>query len=76
VTPIQMRFFLLIVLVLQAVPSLAVAQPVSILDVDQIPSEGVTQVWSPLFQATWDELSKMQSGDLKEVIYLLLCGFC
>jgi hypothetical protein len=42
--------------------------PQGILDLDQVPEKGVTEVWSPLFQATWDKLSATQKGKLEKVV--------
>jgi len=42
--------------------------PEGILNLDEVPPEGVTQVWSPLFQGCWDKLGAMQAGELREVV--------
>ena len=42
--------------------------PECILNIDEIPPKGVTQVWSPLFQAIWEKLNDMQGGELEKVV--------
>jgi hypothetical protein len=42
--------------------------PECILSIDEIPPKGTTQVWSPLFQASWDKLNAMQGGELEKVV--------
>jgi len=42
--------------------------PECILSIDEIPPKGATQVWSPLFQATWEKLNAMQGGELEKVV--------
>ena len=39
-----------------------------ILDITQTPVAGETQMWSPLFQASWDKLHSLQPAELTKVI--------
>ena len=57
---------LLTFLLLNLLPWVSAA-PVCILDIDEIPPKGATQVWSPLFQATWEKLSEMHDSELEKV---------
>ncbi len=43
-------------------------ETVSILDIDSVPAAGETQLWSPLFQASWDKLQAIQNGALEKVV--------
>lgn len=58
---------LLALLLLPELP-LASGAPACILSIDEIPAKGATQVWSPLFQTSWEKLNEMQNGDLKKVV--------
>lgn len=49
-------------------PSWVAAGPACILSIDEVPPEGSTQVWSPLFQASWEKLNEMQRGELEKVV--------
>ena len=42
--------------------------PENTLNIDEVPPEGVTQVWSPLFQATWDKLKTVREKELQQVV--------
>jgi hypothetical protein len=42
--------------------------PECILSIDEIPPKGATQVWSPLFQASWEKLNEIQVGKLEKVV--------
>jgi hypothetical protein len=46
---------------------LASGAPECILDLEQSPKKGITQVWSPLFQAGWDKLQFMQKAKIEKV---------
>ncbi|NLT72517.1 MAG: hypothetical protein GXX91_17730 [Verrucomicrobiaceae bacterium] len=48
--------------------SLASGAPECVLRIDEIPPEGVTQMWSPLFQASWEKLGELQDGELESVV--------
>lgn len=54
-------------IVLNAISS-ALGAPECTLSIDEDPPKGVTQVWSPLFQASWDKLSEIQGGKLQKVV--------
>ena len=47
---------------------MAAGAPACILSIDEIPSKGATQVWSPLFQASWEKLNAIQGGELEKVV--------
>ncbi len=43
------------------------AAPESLLSIDELPPKGTTQVWSPLFQASWEKLTELHAGKLAKV---------
>jgi len=47
---------------------LASGDPTCILSIEEIPPKGATQVWSPLFQASWEKLNEIQNGEFKKVV--------
>ena len=53
--------------VVLAAQAAAAGEPACILDIDEVPPEGATLVWSPLSQALWDKLNEMQGGRLEKV---------
>ena len=63
-----MKHVALIVTLMLATHPLSTGAPACILNIDEVPPKGVTQVWSPLFQASWDKLSEMQRGKLEKVV--------
>lgn len=63
-----MNPFRAIILITSVGCSWAAGVPKGILNLDEVPPNGVTQVWSPLFQASWDQLNERQKGALKEVM--------
>lgn len=63
-----MKHIPLIAFLLLTGPSLAAGSPECVLDIDGIPPEGTTQVWSPLFQASWEKLGELQDGELESVV--------
>lgn len=48
--------------------SRVIADPLAILDVHEAPKPGVTVVWSPLFQASWDQLNAEHGGKPTKVV--------
>lgn len=56
---------------LLAVSSLTIgisrAESTAVLKTDTVPKNGITQVWSPLFQATWDKFNTRRQGKLIKV---------
>ncbi len=63
-----MKYITLIISLLCSAAPLASGAPECILSIDEIPAKGVTQVWSPLFQASWEKLNDMQGGELEKVV--------
>ena len=63
-----MRHVALLTSLLLAAHPLATGAPVCILNLDEVPPKGVTQVWSPLFQASWEKLNELQHGKLEKVV--------
>ena len=61
------RLRLPIVLAMVACFDVAIAAPECVLELDQVPAKNVTQVWSPLFQATWEQLMALHAGKLVNV---------
>ncbi len=46
---------------------LSQATPVAALDLDDPPQPGQTSIWSPLFQASWDQLKQNHAGKLVKI---------
>lgn len=63
-----MKHIALIASLLLTAHPLASGAPACILNIDEVPPKGVTQVWSPLFQASWEKLNEMQGGKLERVV--------
>lgn len=63
-----MKHILLIASLLLIRPPLAMGAPECILSINEVPPKGATQVWSPLFQASWEKLNAIQGGKLEKVI--------
>ncbi len=61
------RVALIASLLLTAHPSVS-GGPAGILNIDEVPPKGATQVWSPLFQASWEKLNKIEGGELEKVV--------
>jgi len=45
-----------------SIGNLAQAKPQAILDLSKVPVKGKSVIWSPLFQATWDNLNGLHKG--------------
>lgn len=52
---------------LLSMPLLCLGETTAVLDLEKLPSPGQTQVWSPLFQASWDKLKSNHAGKLLRV---------
>lgn len=48
-------------------PSLSQATPVAVLNLEKLPQSGQTSIWSPLFQASWDQLKQNHAGKLIKI---------
>ena len=63
-----MKCTVVIISLLFSIHSLALGAPTCILDIDEVPPRGATQVWSPLFQASWELLQDRHQGKLVKVV--------
>ncbi len=55
-------------LMLSVAPSSSIAEPRAILEIDQVPERGQSLLWTPLFQASWDQLNTMHGGAPEKVV--------
>jgi hypothetical protein len=60
------RILAVFAILVAALPLLA--EPQCVLALEKLPRKGETVVWSPLFQASWDKLSKLHAGRLEKVV--------
>lgn len=65
--PSSIKILILVVALVASGARLVMGAPEATLDLDEIPAKGATRVWSPLFQACWDQLHQAQVGKIEKV---------
>lgn len=63
-----MKHVILISSFLLLASPLALSAGEGVISIDEVPAKGTTQVWSPLFQASWEKLNAIQGGELEKVV--------
>ena len=64
-TPVTLNF---IILFLLTMTMCRIQAQDATLDLEKVPTKGVSLIWSPLFQASWDKINTLQKGKIERVV--------